>query len=269
MIRFISPPANYLPRNSQGKIDFGSNEVGTGRVSNHGFEGMALSPDGKQATLILQNGLIQDGGKKGSLTRMLVVDLATEQSIAEYAYEFPEPEKMQLNRGQKKHNRVKQNDLSISELTTLDPSRWLSLERDNFGANGATEFKTPVYKCIFLVDAGEATNLFSIPGRPYDQLPGTANFQPLSPNDQVKPVVKKLVVNLAEPPTPLPPNEFAAKWEGIALSPGNKPGQRQMVIGCDNDFLNPMLKIKGHDVPFPRAKQPVPTTFLLFELHLP
>ena len=269
MIRFIAPPANYLPRNSEGKIDFASKELASGRVSNHGFEGMALSPDGKQATLILQNGLTQDGGKNARLTRMLVVDLVSGQPVAEYAYEFPEAEKMQLNRGQKKHNRVKQNDLSISELTTLDASRLLSLERDNFGANGATDFKTPVYKCIFLVDAGQATNLFSIPGRPYDQLPGTANFQALSPNEKVKPVTKKLVVNFAEPPAPLPPNEFAAKWEGIALLPGSKPGQRQMMLACDNDFLNPTLRIKGHDVPFPRAKQSVPTTFLLFDLHLP
>ena len=269
MLRFIGPPANYLPRNSDGKVDFVSKEIRAGRVANHGFEGMALSPDGTRATLILQNGLIQDGGKNARLTRMLVVDLTTEQPIAEYAYEFPEAEKMLLNRGQKKHNRVKQNDLSISELTTIDPSRFLSLERDNFGANGDTDFKTPVYKCIFLVDPGQATNLFSIPGRPFDQLPGSPNFQTLSPNENVKPVTKKLVVNFAEPPAVLPPNQFTAKWEGIALLPGSKPGQRQMVLACDNDFLNPTLKIKGHDVSFSRAKQPVPTTFLLFDLHLP
>src|SRR5205807_896514 len=114
--------------------------------------------------------------------------------------------------------------------------------------------KTPVYKCIFLVDIGRATNLFSIPDRPYDQVPDTANFQPLSPNDKVKPVVKKLVVNFAEPPAPLSPNDFAAKWEGIALLPGIDAGRRQMLIGCDNDFLNPTLKIKGQGVAFPRSR---------------
>src|SRR4029077_19834255 len=112
------------------KIDFASKEIGAGRVENHGFEGMAVSPDGKRATLILQNGLIQDGGKNARLTRMLFVDLTTTQPIGEYAAESPEPEKMLLNRGQKNHYRVKQNALSISELTAMKPSRFLSLERD-------------------------------------------------------------------------------------------------------------------------------------------
>jgi hypothetical protein len=269
MIRFIGPPANYLPRAADGKIDYESKNIASGRVSNHGFEGMALSADGKQAALILQNGLIQDGGKNARLTRMLVVDLATAQPVAEYAYEFPDAESMELNRSQRKHNRVKQNDLSISELTTLDPSRFLALERDNFGANGDIDFKTPVYKCIFVADVGQATNLLSIANRPYDQLPGTPNFKALFPNDKVVPAGKKLLVNFAEPPAPLAPNDFAAKWEGVTLLPVSNSGDRQMLIGCDNDFLNPSLKIKGRDVPFPRSKRPVATTFLLFDLHLP
>src|SRR5438874_2577700 len=74
MIRFIAPPTNYLPRNSDGKIDFGSEKIVSGRVHNHGFEGLALSSDGKLATLILQSGLIQDGGKYARLSRMLVID---------------------------------------------------------------------------------------------------------------------------------------------------------------------------------------------------
>jgi len=242
MIRFLSPPMNYLPRTSNGTVNFASDKIASGRVPNHGFEGLALSTDGKTANLILQSGLIQDGGKNGRLTRILAVDLTSEQAVAEYAYQLTDVLQIQ-GRGQKKHNRLKQNDLSVSELTTLDTQRFLALERDNFGANGDRDFKRSIYKCIFAVDIGQATNLLSLPGRPFDQQPGSPGFQPLSASAKFKPAAKALVINFAEAP-PLSTNEFAAKWEGIALLAGTSAGHRQMLVACDNDFLNPSLKIK-------------------------
>lgn len=268
LLRSITPPGNYLPRTAEGTIDFGAEQIVSGRVPNRGFEGLSLSPDGKRATLLLQSGLIQDGGKDAHFTRILVIDLATEQAVAEYAYEISDAGEINSSTHQTKKNRVKQNDLGVSEITTLDDHRFLVLERDNRGADGSTSPKPAIFKSIFEVDVRRATNLLLLPGKPYGAQPGTKEFQPLSSRDKTNPVEKKILLNFALRFGAGQGTDFAAKWEGVALTPPDAHGHRKIVIASDNDFLNPTLQIRGQTIVFPRAKRSLPTTFLLFDLEL-
>lgn len=270
MLRSIKPPENYLPRTSEGKVDFDAEEgIISGRVPNHGFEGVALSPDGRLATAILQNGLLQDGGKDARFTRIIVIDLTTGRPVAEYAYELIDAAEINTALGLSKKQRVKQNDLAVSEITAVNDRQFLVLERDNSGANGSSEPKQAIYKCVYLVDLADATNLLSVPNRPYGRQPKETTFRQLLPNEMIKPVKKTLVVNFASSFSAVEPKEFGAKWEGLALTPRDANGRRTMVLACDNDFLNPTLQIGGREIVFSRAKHSSPTQFLLFELELP
>lgn len=268
LLRWLEPPANYRPRTAEGAVVSGNQKpVVSGRVPNHGFEGLALSPDSKIATVILQSGLIQDGGKSARFTRILSLEIASGKPVAEYAYLMEDAEEINRREKDPKKDRVKQDDLGISELTAVNDHQFLVLERDNHGANGAVKTKTPRLKAVYLIDLNGATNLLSLTGQPYSQLPGSAQYRPLVPEPGIIPVQKTKLLNFA---SLLPHNKpLAAKWEGIALTPVANDGHRTMLIACDNDFLNPTLKIAGKTIPFPRAEKAVATTFLEFDLKLP
>ena len=256
MIRCIKPPDHYLPKTDGGIVDFGERgAVVAGRIANRGFEGMALTPDGSKAVLILQSGLAQDGGKDSPATRILVIDLLSEAAIAEHDYQFASLD--EINRPGKRPSprHLKQDDLSVSELLAIDDHRFLVLERDNGGANGSLQPKPAIHKCIYLIDLAGATNR-------------------LSNKDETfrRPVRKTLVLDLlrTERNDPAMTNDkLAAKWEGLALTPPGADGQRRLLVTSDNDFLNPALFIDGRVVPFPRAKRPLATQLILYQLTLP
>ncbi|MDB6172181.1 MAG: motif putative anchor domain protein [Chthoniobacteraceae bacterium] len=270
LIRTIEPPGNYLPRTAEGKLDFTDNDsLVSGRVPNHGFEGLTLSPDGKLAFLILQSGLLQDGGKSARYSRILVINLATGKPVAEYAYAMADSDKINSLERRIGKFRLKQNDLAVSEIAMVNEHQFLVLERDNFGANGSFKVKRPSQKCVFLIDIKDATNLLSLPGQPYSQPYGVKKFRELTINEKITPPRKTLLLNFAAPIQGLDRNDLAAKWEGIALTPPDSEGHQRMLLTCDNDFLSSPLLIAGKSIPFPRAERSMPTRFLLFDIRLP
>ena len=90
MISAIRPPEAIVPKR-KGKDHFSANAPGagvkkpepanpeTGRQNNQGFEGLALTPDGRQLVAILQSATRQDGGDKPetrNYTRVLYYDIS-------------------------------------------------------------------------------------------------------------------------------------------------------------------------------------------------
>jgi len=66
----------------------GDNEVKSntqGRIANRGMEGLAITPDGKTLVGLMQNPLLQDGGRKGTRNRVVTIDVAT-GALHEYVY---------------------------------------------------------------------------------------------------------------------------------------------------------------------------------------
>ena len=87
-----------------------------GREPNRGFEGLAISPDGKYAYAMLQNGTITDGwtsSARGKYTRIVKFDVVTGEAVAQYAYEL---ESTAQGRG-------------ISSIVALGDDKFLVLER--------------------------------------------------------------------------------------------------------------------------------------------
>jgi len=91
MLGAIRPPDAFIPR-SKGADHFSSNNPGagqsapvpanpdSGRQNNQGFEGLALTPDGKYLVAILQSATRQDGGDSPETrnhTRMLYYDITS------------------------------------------------------------------------------------------------------------------------------------------------------------------------------------------------
>ncbi len=66
----------------------GEKEVGAnarGRIANRGMECLAITPDGGTLVGLMQNPLLQDGGRKGVRNRIVTIDVAT-GAVKEYVY---------------------------------------------------------------------------------------------------------------------------------------------------------------------------------------
>ena len=143
LIRRFTVPANLIP-----KVGANVNYIATpspnaaatltaGREPNRGLEGVAISPDGKYANAVLQDGLMTDGyvcgpadanpngwtAQRELYTRVIEYDMATGQSLGQYAYRL-------ASTGQGR---------GISSLVVLGNDKFLVLEHSNRGIGvGAT-----------------------------------------------------------------------------------------------------------------------------------
>ena len=117
----------------QGAVEINNANNPTGRVTNKGMEGLAITPDGKTLVGIMQAALEQD--KKGSL-RIVSIDIAT-GATHEYAY------KLTTGSG-------------VSEIVALNSHQFLVDERDGAGLGDGT---LAVTKQIFMIDLNNAVDV--------------------------------------------------------------------------------------------------------------
>lgn len=122
----------------------------SGRQSNRGMEGLAITPDGKKLYGLMQSPLIQDGAlngnnaRRGIYNRLLELDLATGAS-RELVYQ------MESNRADGT------TTLGTNEILAVNDVQFLVLERDgDAGANAQI-------KKIYLIDISLATDAKDVP----------------------------------------------------------------------------------------------------------
>ena len=250
MLSAIRPPEAIIPHR-KGVDHFSANAPAagakkpepanpeTGRQNNQGFEGLALTPDGKYLVAILQSATRQDGGDKPetrNYTRVLYYDISNVDQpklAAHYVISLP------VFKDAEGKTRV----AAQSELLALDEHRFLLLCRDGNGYG--TKNATSRYRKIDLLDVAGATNLV---GTPYESL------TPVAPGGEL---VREVVPGKLSPFIDMndtselakfglrngPPNDRAnlsEKWEGMALVPALDAGRSRdffLFVVNDNDFL--------------------------------
>ena len=196
MLRELPVPARFAfdPENKKGRQD------------NRGFEGLAISPDGKKLFALLQSPLIQDGalndkGKRvGLFCRMLEIDIEGGKS-REFAYPLDEP------------------SYGPSELLAVNDHEFLVIERD--GKPG----KESKSKKIYRIDIANATEVQAIEALPTKVLPA-----------EVKPITKRLFIDLLDPKWDLV-ETIPGKVEGLAFGPSPVKGQKLLIVTTDNDLI--------------------------------
>ena len=196
-IKNLSPDASkeFPPNNS------------SGRITNKGFEGLALAQDQKSFLAALQGSLIQDcetpaqdGKFAGKFLRFLHVDL-NGKGIREMAYPVDSPKN------------------GVCEILCLQGDDYLVLERD--GDKGLDSGCKKIYR-VNIRDASDVSNIQSLAGA---KLPD--NFVSLK---------KELFLDLLAKEHGLKDSFFPAKIEGIALGPKQADGSRLLMVSSDNDF---------------------------------
>jgi hypothetical protein len=208
LLRRFTTPANLIPRNAAtGTPNFAGDAGNTaGKRTNRGFEGLAISPDGKFSYAMLQSAMLDEGGGNGVYSRIVKFDNATGQAVAQYAYRMD-------TAGQGR---------GISALVALGNDKFLVLERNNRGVGvGATV--SPADKAVYEIDLTNATDVSTI------TLPATGAFA-----GAVIKSTKKMDLD-ANTLTALG-NKSPEKWEGLAVGPMLGNGQYLILAGTDNDY---------------------------------
>ncbi len=208
LVRRFTTPANLVPRNAaSGVANFAGDAGNTaGKRTNRGFEGLAISPDGKYSYAMLQSATLEEGGGNGVYARIVKFDNATGLALAQYAYRMD-------TAGQGR---------GISSLVALGNDKFLVLERNNRGIGvGATV--SPADKAVYEIDLAGAADVSNV------TLPATGAFA-----GAVIKSPKKM--DLDANTLPALGNKSPEKWEGLAVGPMLANGQYLMLAGTDNDY---------------------------------
>ena len=178
-----------------------------GRVTNKGFEGIAISSDQKKWLAALQGSLIQDRNPSNS-------DLKTNGDnlrFLETSFEGKHLREIVYKMESAKNG--------VSEILAIGEEDYLVLERDSDAGESAG------FKKIFRISTKNATDVSKIISLPAPKLP-----------EGIVPVTKTLFLDLLDPKFGLKGKDFPAKIEGLAFGPDLPDGRKLLIITTDNDF---------------------------------
>lgn len=213
VVRRFTVPANLVPR-AGAAVDYNAAPptLTAGREGNRGAEGLAISPDGRFAYMMLQNGTIQDGwtaAARGQYTRIVKYDLETGEPVAQYAYQL---ESTGQGRG-------------ISAIVALGNDRFLVLERNNRGLGVGATLAGPD-KNVYEIDLAGATDVTGIALPTSGALP--AGFAAVQKVAKVGDLDANTLAAFG--------NRSPEKWEGLAIGPRLADGSYLVLAGTDNDY---------------------------------
>lgn len=187
-----------------------------GRVANKGMEGLAITPDGTKLIGMMQSPLIQDGGTKGTTSRIVVIDIATGVT-KEIPYKL-----------ENKNN-------TISEVVAINDHQFLVDERD--GGNNT-------FKKLYTIDINQAG---------VSNITGQATLGAVTTPS--KTLVLDLLAKNADGTSKYglwqgtnaadPVNGLPSKIEGLAFGKDvlvNGVLKHTLIIANDNDFINDNTK---------------------------
>jgi hypothetical protein len=196
--------------NANGDTEIAGNS--SGRVSNKGMEGLAISPDGSTLYGAMQSPLAQDGGTAAPYLRIVKINVQN-GAVNEYAYPL-------TNIG----TDAKPKYPTVSEIVAINDHEFLVDERDG---KGLGDNSTAVFKRLYKIDLAGAYDVHG--------LSGAAN---LGPHAVSKTLFLDLVAALGA--HGIAANDFPAKIEGIAFGPDVRlDGQwrHNLLIANDNYFI--------------------------------
>jgi hypothetical protein len=144
LVRTFNLPSTFAVTNqtSTSATEISGNT--SGRVTNKGMEGLAITPDGKKLVGFMQSPLIQDGGDGGQYNRIVTIDIAT-GAVQQFAY----------------NNKIGSKTYNSSEILAVSDKKFLVLERDGKGLGDGS---TAVVKQLQLVDITNAQDVSNVSG---------------------------------------------------------------------------------------------------------
>ncbi|CAN5479660.1 esterase-like activity of phytase family protein [soil metagenome] len=146
-IKSFALPSNLgiATLSSTGATEISAN-TSSGRITNKGMEGLAITPDGKTLVGFMQSPLAQDGGDGGRANRLVQIDIAT-GATKEFAYD--------------NHVDATNKNYNSSEILAVNDHQFLVLERDGKGLGDGSK---AVLKQVYLIDTAGAADVSKLSG---------------------------------------------------------------------------------------------------------
>jgi hypothetical protein len=214
--RVFALPASFAISNlsPQGAVEIAGNT--SGRVTNKGMEGLAITPDGTTLIGAMQSPLLQDGGTNGRFTRLITVPIDS-GATRQYAYEL-------TNIG----TPAKPKYPTVSDIVAINDHELLVDERDG---KGLGDDSTAVYKKVYRTDLSGAQDVSGISG---------------DANLAGKAVAKTLFVDLVAVFNAhgIASTDIPAKLEGLAFGPDVVVGgtaKHTLYVSNDNDYVGTVV----------------------------
>lgn len=214
LVKAFVTPASLVPRSGADVPNFASDAGNVaGKRTNRGFEGLAVSPDGRYAYAMLQSAMLDEGGGSGTVNRIVKFDMNSGLAVAQYAYQM---DTSSQGRG-------------ISALVALNDHEFLVLERNNRGIGVGADFAT-ADKRVYRIDLNGATDVSGIDldsGVAYTKVAKAATvFIDLDAN----------LIDLDGDGDAESAGKSPEKWEGLAIGPKLADGSYLILAGTDNDY---------------------------------
>jgi hypothetical protein len=215
LVRRYRVPTNVLPRDAVSGVVNHASDVGNtaGKRANRGFEGLAISPDGRTIYAMLQSAMLDEGGSNGVFNRIVAFDWPTGRVKGQYAYKM---EGSSQGRG-------------ISALVAINEHELLVLERNNRGLGVDANLASPNKK-VYRIDLRGATDVSAI-----DLDAAGAAFTPVL--KATTPWLDLAVADaLGDPSLAALAGVSPEKWEGLTVGPRLADGSYLVLAGTDNDY---------------------------------
>jgi hypothetical protein len=243
-LRDLSTPSNLQPRNLSGQLEYVlgrrtstvPNGVATGRQDNRGFEGLAITPDGKNLVGIMQDPLVNEGltgttadGRFSQNLRIVTFNVATGQATGQYAYQTEALSSInsRLPAGQTFTNGNSQGrNIGVSSITAISNTEFVVLERDNrgVGVDDPTGLTPSGSKRLYTINLAGATDISNVSLAGTNTLP--AGVVPVS-----KTLYYDILAALTQAGLVVP-----EKLEAFTFGPRLTDGSLTFFVGSDNDF---------------------------------
>lgn len=221
--RTFATPAGLVPRNAvSGVANFAGDAGNTaGKRTNRGFEGLAVSPDGKYTFAMLQSAMLDEGGGSGTINRIVKFENSTGDAVAQYAYQMK-----RSSQGQ-----------GISSLVAINDHEFMVLERNNLGLGAGAAISTvsnsgvvsKADKEVYIIDIAGADDVTNI------DLDSGATFAKVSKSPQWLDLDVN-TIDLDGDGDVESAGKSPEKWEGLAIGPKLNDGSYLLLAGNDNDY---------------------------------
>ena len=207
-VQELKIPARYLAAHPDvSKLTENPKNV-SGRATNRGMEGLAISDDGEVLFGLMQSPLLQDSFREtmdckpaGLNCRMPSFDPQGNFS-AEFVYHL-DAESCRLN-----------------EVLSCGSNQFVVIERDGESGEAAA------FKKLMLISNEHASDVSAVEQLPRTELPGN-----------IQPVAKSVLIDLLDSRWGLAGPNMPEKIEGLAFGPDIDDQHRLLLVASDNDFV--------------------------------
>jgi hypothetical protein len=226
LVRAYATPANLVPKvGANTNFNAEPTTLTSGREGNRGLEGLAISPDGRFAYAMLQNGTVADGTVSGSslnrgmYARIVKYDTDTGAAVGQFAYRLDgSGTSPAQGRG-------------ISAIVALDDHRFMVLERNNRGVGVPNANIASPDKLVYVIDINGASDVTGV------ALNGALPSGVSAVTKAVSPLINlAATATLNDPSLAALGGRGAEKWEGLTVGPRLNDGSFMLLAGTDNDY---------------------------------